>query len=58
MSPCGRFCKGQVVDLEPMLDEYYAIDMGSRLRSSTRRKLEELKLDDIATELEALGKLA
>jgi aldehyde:ferredoxin oxidoreductase len=53
------FAKGQVVDLEPMLDEYYAHrqwDQASGL--PTRRKLEELKLDDIATELEALGKLA
>ncbi len=53
------FAKGQVVHLEPMLDEYYAHrqwDQASGL--PTRRKLEELKLDDIATELEALGKLA
>jgi aldehyde:ferredoxin oxidoreductase len=53
------FAKGEVVHLEPMLDEYYAHrqwDQASGL--PTRRKLEELKLDDIATELAALGKLA
>jgi aldehyde:ferredoxin oxidoreductase len=52
------FAKGQVVHLEPMLDEYYTYRQWDKATGfPTRQKLEELKLDDIATELEALGKL-
>jgi len=52
------FAKGQVVDLEPMLDEYYGFrgwDRDSGL--PTKSKLLELGLDDIADELEGIGKL-
>jgi aldehyde:ferredoxin oxidoreductase len=53
------FAKGQVVDLEPMLDEYYGFrgwDKSSGFPS--KGKLLELGLDDIADELGRLGKLA
>lgn len=51
--------KGQVVNLKPMLDEYYGFrgwDKGSGFPS--REKLLELELDDVADELERMGKLA
>jgi len=50
--------KGQVVNLEPMLDEYYEFrgwDKDSGL--PTKKKLIELGLDDIADDLENMGKL-
>jgi aldehyde:ferredoxin oxidoreductase len=53
------FAKGQVVDLESMLDEYYGFrgwDKDSGL--PTKKKLLELGIDDIADELEGMGKLA
>lgn len=53
------FAKGEVVDLEPMLDEYYRFrgwDVPTGL--PTREKLEALSLGDIADDLAALGKLA
>ncbi len=52
------FAKGQVVDLQPMLDEYYGFrgwDKESGL--PTKKKLLELGLDDIADELESMGKV-
>ena len=52
------FAKGQVVNLEPMLDEYYGFrgwDIPSGL--PTRKKMLELGLDDIAHDLEKRGKL-
>ena len=53
------FAKGEVVHLEPMLDEYYTFRRWDKLTGlPTRQKLEELKLQDIAAELETLGKLA
>jgi len=53
------FAKGEVVDLEPMLDEYYRFrgwDIPTGLPN--RDRLEELGLADIAADLEAAGKLA
>ena len=50
--------KGQTVNLEPMLDEYY--DLRGWAKDSglpTRHKLEELDLREVADELERLGKL-
>jgi aldehyde:ferredoxin oxidoreductase len=50
--------KGQVVNLEFMLDEYYRLrgwDKDSGL--PTRRKLVELDLEDVADELESVGKI-
>ena len=50
---------GHVVDLEPMLDEYYRIrgwDVATGLPK--RERLERLGLGDIADALEAMGKLA
>ncbi len=51
--------KGQVVDLEPMIDEYYEFrgwdkDSGFPKKS----KLLELELGDVADELQSMGKLA
>jgi len=51
--------KGQVVNLEPMLDEYYCLrgwDKESGL--PTKEKLVELNLEEVAKELESMGKLA
>jgi aldehyde:ferredoxin oxidoreductase len=50
--------KGQVVDLDAMLDEYYA-SRGWEKKSGfpTRKKLEQLGLKAVADELESLGKL-
>ena len=53
------FAAGQVVDLEPMISDYYGFrgwDRESGLPS--RARLVELGLEDIADELEGLGKLA
>jgi aldehyde:ferredoxin oxidoreductase len=53
------FAKGQVVNLEPMLDEYYAFRGWDRPTGlPTREKLVDLGLEDIANELEDMGKLA
>lgn len=50
--------KGHVVDLEPMLEEYYeARGWDAKTGIPTRKKLEELGLDDVARELKRLGKL-
>ena len=52
------FAKGQVVNLEPMLDEYYAFRGWSRQTGlPTREKLVELGLEDIADELKHTGRL-
>jgi aldehyde:ferredoxin oxidoreductase len=50
--------KGRVMELEPMLDEYYEA-RGWELKKGypMRRTLEELDLGDIADELEAMGRL-
>jgi len=50
--------KGQVIKLEPMIDEYYEFrgwDKDSGL--PTKKKLIELGLDDIVDDLENMGKL-
>jgi aldehyde:ferredoxin oxidoreductase len=53
------FAKGQVVDLQPMLDEYYGFrGWDKHTGLPTRKKLMELGLEDIAIELEKIGKLA
>ncbi len=51
--------RGQVVDLERMLDEYYEL-RGWDLETGfpTRERLEELGLSDVAEELAGAGKLA
>jgi aldehyde:ferredoxin oxidoreductase len=50
--------KGQVVRLEPMLDEYYAFRGWDRATGlPSRRKLTDLGLEDAADELQNLGKL-
>jgi aldehyde:ferredoxin oxidoreductase len=49
--------KGQVVELEPMIDRYYEVrgwDKKTGLQRKT--KLMQLGLEDIAVELESLGK--
>lgn len=62
-----RFCKepmpegnskGQIFEMEPMLDEYYK-ERGwdSKTGIPKREKLEELGLQNVAKELEMLGKL-
>ena len=50
--------KGHVVNLEPMLNDYYKC-RGWNVKNSlsTRAKLEELGLKEVADELEKLGKL-
>ena len=55
--PAGP-AKGQVVNLDVMLDEYYTL-RGWDLKTGlpTREKLVELGLEDVADELERLGKL-
>ena len=53
------FAEGEVVDLDPMLDEYYRFrgwDPATGL--PTRAKLVELGLADIADDLHAAGRLA
>ncbi|MFH1243181.1 MAG: aldehyde ferredoxin oxidoreductase C-terminal domain-containing protein [Pseudomonadota bacterium] len=52
------FAKGQVVDLESMLDEYYGFRGWDKDSGLPTKKLLELGLDDIADELEGMGKLA
>jgi len=51
-------CKGHVVELKPMLDEYYR-ERGWDLETGLipRSKLKELGLKDVANQLEASGKL-
>lgn len=49
--------KGQVVNLEPMLDEYYSLRGWNNSGLPTKAKLEELGLEEIASELERMGKL-
>ncbi len=51
-------CRGQTVDLEAMLNEYYQVrgwDVDTGL--IPREKLEELMMKDVADELERMGKL-
>ena len=52
------FAKGEVVRLEPMLDEYYACRQWDKVTGfPTKRKLEELGLHEMAVDLETLGRL-
>ena len=56
-SPEGP-AKGQVVELDQMLDEYYKLrGWDPKTGMVTREKLEQLGLKDVADELERLGKL-
>jgi aldehyde:ferredoxin oxidoreductase len=50
--------KGQIFEMEPMLDEYYKV-RGWDLKTGIpkRKKLKELGLHDVAKELRRLGKL-
>jgi len=53
------FAKGQIVNLEPMLDEYYGFRGWEKASGlPTKRKLVELGLNDIAEDLSRLGKVA
>ncbi|MBW1773865.1 MAG: aldehyde ferredoxin oxidoreductase family protein [Deltaproteobacteria bacterium] len=53
------FAKGQVVDLEPMLDEYYGFRGWDRSTGfPTRDRLLDLGLEEIADQLKEIGKLA
>lgn len=53
------FAKGQVVDLEPMIDKYYGFRGWDQTSGfPTKAKLFELGLDEVADELESMGKLA
>jgi aldehyde:ferredoxin oxidoreductase len=53
------FAAGQVVDLEPMISDYYGFRGWDRESGHpSRARLVELGLADIADELEGLGKLA
>ena len=49
--------KGQVFDLDPMLDEYYQARGWGKDGYQTREKLEALGLNEVADELAAKGKL-
>jgi aldehyde:ferredoxin oxidoreductase len=49
--------KGQVVKLEPMLDEYYALRGWDNSGLPSKAKLTELGLEEIYAELRRLGKL-
>lgn len=49
--------KGEVFELDQMLDDYYAARSWGMDGLQTRAKLEELGLKDIADELEGMGKL-
>jgi len=51
--------KGQVVNIEPMVSDYYEFRGWDRDSGfPTRKKLSELGLEDIADDLENIGKLA
>jgi aldehyde:ferredoxin oxidoreductase len=51
--------KGQVIHLEPMLDEYYGFRKWDRTTGfPTRDKLQELQLDDVTDELHNMGRMA
>lgn len=51
--------KGQVVDLRPMVEEYYGLrEWDRRSGLPTRDKLKRLGLEPVADELESMGKLA
>ena len=50
--------KGQFINLDPMLDEYYeARGWDNESGMPTRQKLEELGLKSVAEDLESQGKL-
>lgn len=49
--------KGLVVDLEPMLDEYYGVREWNSSGLPTKAKLAELGLEEVAARLERMGKL-
>jgi aldehyde:ferredoxin oxidoreductase len=53
----GAF-KGQVFQLEPMLDEYYQARGWGKDGLQTSKKLENLGLNDVAKELGKLNKLS
>jgi len=48
--------KGQVVNLEPMLDEYYSLREWNNSSLPTRARLVELGLEEVAAELASIGK--
>lgn len=51
--------KGQVINLEPMVSEYYELrEWGRDSGLPTRKKLSELGLEAIADDLEKIGRLA
>jgi aldehyde:ferredoxin oxidoreductase len=54
--PAGP-AKGQVVDLEPMVDEYYRERKWDKSGLPTKEKLVELGLEEIADDLKGMGKL-
>jgi aldehyde:ferredoxin oxidoreductase len=49
--------KGQVCDLDPMLDEYYDVRNWTRDGLPTRSELKRVGLEDVADELAKMGKL-
>ncbi|MFW9830608.1 MAG: aldehyde ferredoxin oxidoreductase family protein [Candidatus Thorarchaeota archaeon] len=49
--------KGQVCNLDPMLDEYYSVRNWTQDGLPTRSELRRLGLDDVADELAKLGKV-
>ena len=49
--------KGQVCDLDPMLDEYYDVRNWTRDGLQTRSELKRLGLEDVADELAKMGKV-
>ena len=54
----GGPAEGSVVELEPMLDEYYEIHGWDRVTGyPTRQILEQLGLASVADDLERIGKL-
>jgi aldehyde:ferredoxin oxidoreductase len=49
--------KGQVCDLDPMLDEYYDVRNWTRDGLPTRSELKRVGLEDVADELAKMGKV-
>ena len=49
--------KGQVCDLDPMLDEYYDVRNWTRDGLPTRSELKRVGLEDVANELAKMGKV-
>jgi len=51
--------KGQVINLEPMIDEYYEFRGWDKVTGfPSKAKLLELQLDDVVSELQTMGRLA